>query len=425
MKLKSAGLALALLLSLGNAVPLSAQSPARPGGKPAVARKAAPARSTAAARKQARRKFVLDVVEMAVALPQPDPQDRLRVLNSATSVVSPLNSRLAKRFTAEGARLEAELIAGGGKPAVSIFSTGAVDCAVAAQFIDAVPQAASARAEDSLLAAVSVCPQTTREPLRRKLDAALDAGVVSPRPLLALMESFGPSSRWSQDTFVKMFGALPKGPEHLAEAPNYAAMLIQMAPAVDKDAARDAGVKFLEWLGQFEEGNQRNLAVNMAMGVLRDVLGEERLNEALRSNVVAQAVARSEGQPGELEHPEEESVSVLEAMGARGDQSERLEKLPPSLRAREAAAHGFATGTAGDRKQADRYFDIAYAALDQVWSERTPEKNVPAVVEEVSEAAAHVDAVAALQRAQKLNDPSAQAISMLAVARVVVGAQDQ
>jgi hypothetical protein len=374
--------------------------------------------------KQARQKFVLDVVRMAVALPQPDPQDRLRVLNSATGVVGPLNSKLAKQFTTEGARLEAELIASGGKPAVSIFSAGAVDCAVAAQFMDMVPQDAVAPAEDSLLAAFSVCPQTTREPLRRKLEAALETGVISPRPLLALMEATGPSSRWSQDTFSKMFSALPKGKDQLAEAPNYAAMLIQMAPALDKDVASDAGLKFLEWLGQFEQGSQRNLAVNMAMGVLRETLGEQKLKEALAANVVAQSVASTEGQPGEIEHPEEESVSVLEALGAKGDQSERLKNLPPSLRAREAAANGFATGTHGDRKLSDRYFDMAYSALDEVWSGRTAEKNVPAVVEEVSEAAAQVDAVSALRRAQRLADPSAQAISMLAVARVVVGSQD-
>jgi len=41
------------------------------------------------------------------------------------------------------------------------------------------------------------------------------------------------------------------------------------------------------------------------------------------------------------------------------------------------------------------------------------------VVEEVGEAAANVDAVNALQRAQRLQDPAAQAIAMLAVARVV------
>jgi len=106
------------------------------------------------------------------------------------------------------------------------------------------------------------------------------------------------------------------------------------------------------------------------------------------------------------------------------DRSNDIAQMAPSLRAREAAAHGFATGTAGDRKSADRYFDIAFSALDEVWSNRSKQKDAPAVVEEVSEAAAQVDAVAALKRAQGLSDPSAQAIGMLAVARTVLGQQD-
>jgi hypothetical protein len=45
------------------------------------------------------------------------------------------------------------------------------------------------------------------------------------------------------------------------------------------------------------------------------------------------------------------------------------------------------------------------------------------VVQEVSEAAAQVDPVQALQRAQGLPHPSAQANGMLAVARVVIGSE--
>jgi hypothetical protein len=41
------------------------------------------------------------------------------------------------------------------------------------------------------------------------------------------------------------------------------------------------------------------------------------------------------------------------------------------------------------------------------------------VVQEISEAAAQVDSLNALTRAQMLHDSSAQAIAMLAVARVV------
>jgi hypothetical protein len=89
------------------------------------------------------------------------------------------------------------------------------------------------------------------------------------------------------------------------------------------------------------------------------------------------------------------------------------------LRARQAAAYGFASGTSGDKKAASSYFDVAFAALNDVWKDRAPDTNVAAVVEEVSEAAANVDPVQALTRAQKLDDSSAQAISMLAVARVV------
>jgi hypothetical protein len=64
---------------------------------------------------------------------------------------------------------------------------------------------------------------------------------------------------------------------------------------------------------------------------------------------------------------------------------------------------------------------MAFAAVNEVWDGRTPEQNTAAVVEEVSEAAAQVDSINALERAQQLRDPSAQAIAMLAVARVVAG----
>jgi len=396
-----------------------AVAPSFAGSGPASGTKKAVPAPPVVEKKQAHQKFVLDVVRMAVALPQSDAQDRLRILETATRVVMPLDAQLAKQFTTEGVRLETQLIAGGARPAVSIFSAGAIDCSLAGPFIDSVPPDGVDRAGESLMAVISACPGGTRVPLRRKLDAALESGYVSARPLLALMEAEGPHSAWSQETFAKMFRSLPKGQEQIFEAPNYAAMLTEMVPAVDKDVAAKAGVSFLEWLGQFNNTSARNLTVNMVMGPLREALGEEKLQEALRSSVVAQGVARSEGQPGEIEHPEEEGVSVLAAMDDHGDQTARLKDLPSSKRAREAAAHGFASGTSGNRKLADKYFDMAYAALDQVWAERSPEKNTPAVVEEVSEAAAQVDAVAALQRAQRLADPSAQAISMLAVARVV------
>jgi hypothetical protein len=164
------------------------------------------------------------------------------------------------------------------------------------------------------------------------------------------------------------------------------------------------------------------MAINISTSAMQKALGPKPYAEALRSDLTAQSVAMLSGKTGQVDIPEEENVSVMQAISRRGeDRTEQLRNLPASLRAREAAADGFASGKAGDHDQASRYFDIAYGALNEVWSNRTPEKNVTAVIEEVNEAAAHVDSVAALQRAQKLEDPATQAIGMLAVARVVEG----
>jgi hypothetical protein len=418
--LRRVSFALATILVLAGSMWAASDRGPQPTAKKRTAQSAAPATSPAAQKKR----FVLDVVRMAVALPQPDPQDRLRVLNSAASVAAPLVPRLARQFAREGARLEAELIASGQTPAVSMLSSGHVDCPTAVNFIESLQPATVERAEQSILGAMTLCSKYVLEPTRLKLETALNSGVLAARGLLAVMEATGVRSPWSQTYFGKMFASLPAPDSANAssEAPNFAAMFNRMAPEVDKDAAREAGLKMLEWLGKVKPGSSRNIALNLTNDSLQEVLGEKAYNEALRSNPVAQSVAQNAGQPGEIEHPEEEIVSVLEAMGRTGsDQSEQLGKLPASRRAREAAANGFATGTGGDRKLAERYFDIAFSAVDEVWAGRSPEKDAAAVVEEVSEAAAQVDSIAALQRAQKLQDPSARAIGMLAVARVVVG----
>ncbi len=376
---------------------------------------------TTPAKKDPGKAFVLDVVNSAVALPQPDPQDRLRVLQSAASIAAPIDSGLAHRLADEGAHLEAELIASGEQPVVSVFSSGEVDCATAVQFVESVPAGAMDKAQDSMLAAITTCAKA-EEPGRLKLQAALESGVVAAKPLLALMERSGASSRWSQQEFAKVFSSLPA--DDAKHAPDFAAMFTHMAPAVDKDLARDAGLKFLDWLAKQKDGGERNLAVSTTVGTLRDVLGEEKFAEALRSDVVAQSIARTEGAPGEVELPKEDNVSVLAAMRDNGnDVTDSLLSMPPSVRACDAAAHGFASGTSGDRKAADHYFDMAFSAADEVWSKRKDIHDAPAIVEEVSEAAAQVDPVAALGRAQKLSDPSAQAIGMLAVARVAAARQ--
>ena len=368
----------------------------------------------------ARKKFVLDVVNHAVALPQPDPQDRLRVLAAASQLVAPWNHELALKFSREGVELETQLVASGQTPAVSMLEAGQVDCAAKQNYVESVPVAGVPKAEQSLLVAVTTCPKSTLAPTRRKLEDAMNAGYLAPRALLATMQASGIKSQWSQEQFEKLFSSLPKDAASAkAEAPNFAAMYSTLAPDLDKDVAQQCGLKLLEWLGHVPESGERNLSVNMTTAAMQQALGGDRYTEALRSNVMAGQVARTAGQEGEIEHPEEENVSVMKAMGNTTDQTEALRQLPPSRRAREAAANGFAAGSSGNRPLSDKYFDMAFSAADEVWDKRAEQHDAVGVIEEVCEAAAQVDAVRALRRAQGLQDASAQAIGMLAVARVV------
>jgi hypothetical protein len=212
--------------------------------------------------------------------------------------------------------------------------------------------------------------------------------------------------------------------QYVNEAPNYAAMFVRAAPEMDKDAVKTSGLKFLLWMGKLPDSNERKVAVNMTTDALSTILGKDGYDELLRSDVMAQQVAASGDKDAVLTPPSEENTSVLAAMQKTDDRTSELESLPPSMRAREAAASGFASGTAGDRKTADHYFDIAFSSLDEVWSSRASlSTSAPAVVQEVSEAAAQVDPTQALQRTERLQDPSAEAIGMLAVARVVVGSE--
>lgn len=373
---------------------------------------------------QAKKRFVLDVVKHAVALPEPDPQDRLRVLHSAATVVSPVDPSLAKQFGREGTRIEAELIRAGQTPMVSMFTTGHVDCTTAGRFVEQIPAEAVSQAEESLIAAVSTCSSTALEPTRSKLEAAMEQHILAPRALMAVIDRLGGNIAWSQAQFRHLYASLPDGPEAVKEAPNYAAMFAQMAKSVGPDAARGSGLKLLAWLGKLPSSGERSIALQITTAGLREALGQEKYQEALRSDIMAKQAADSAGEGGEITPPEEESVSVLRAMQQRGnDRSDELRDLKPSLRAREAAASGFAAGTGGDRKQADRYFDMAFSAADEVWTNRADDPHAAEVVEEVSQAAAQVDPADALMRAQRLQDPSSQAIGMLAVARVVAASQ--
>lgn len=368
-------------------------------------------------------KFVLDTVRLAVSLPQADQQDRLRVLSSAANVVSPIDQKLAKGLWREGVRIESELIQLGKTPAVSLMSAGQADCASAQSFVENLPESSVVAAEQAIIGAITTCPKQTLDIAARRLSAALEKNIVAPRAIMATAQALGVKSAWSQTHFEKMFGSLPDAPDSAGETQNFAAMYARMATEVDKSTARKTGLELLEWLGKSGDSPLRILSVNIATGAMKHALGEEGFRESLHSSVTAESLVRNaqnSGTPGRVERPPVESVSVLGAMKNNGmDQGDRLRELPASERAREAAAHGFAAGIAGDKQQAAKYFDMAFTAVDEVWESRTPEQNTSAIVEEVSEAAAQVDSINALTRAQRLRDPSAEAIAMLAVARVV------
>lgn len=411
-----------LIISLFTAGLASAQEPHKPA-QPAKAKPSANGKVTLTPQQ----KFVVDVVQSAVALPQSDQQDRLRVLAAAANVVSPIRPALSKQFAREGMRIEQELILSGQSPAVSILNEGHVDCAAVQGFVENIPETKVNSAEQSLISAASMCPKEALEPVKRKVAAALDQGVVAPRALLSVIEQVGARTPWAEQEFLKLFASLPaKVEDYRNEAPNFAAMYARMAPEVSKESSSKAGIEMLNWISKMKDGGPRNLALNITTDAMKQALGEKGYQDALSSDVVAQGIAKSAGAPGEVEHEQEETVSVLQAMNNSSvDRTADLAKMPASQRAREAAASGFATGTEGDRKMANRYFDMAFAALNDVWDNRAQKKDAPAVIEEVSEAAAQVDAIDALKRTQRLQDPSAQAIGMLAVARVVAGQQPE
>lgn len=389
--------------------------------QPAKKNSAKPAASAPQAAKLTQgQKFAIETVKMAVALPESDQQDRLRVLSSAAEVVLPIDKKMAKGLWSEGARLESELIRVGQTPAVSMMSSGQVDCTAAQAFVENLPDAAVARAEQSLIGAITTCPKQTIDPASRKLDAALEKRIVAPRALMAAIQTQGEKSVWSQSHFAKMFDSLPDPKENAAEAENFAAMYAQMAPDVSKDIATSSGLRFLNWLSKLDDSPLRGLSIHITSDAMRQAVGEEAYQKALQSDLIANSTVQNAGEIREIQREEPQGVSILEAMNNKGtDQTDRLSGLPATERAREAAAHGFAAGTGGNKQQAGKYFDIAFSAADEAWDARTPEMNAAAVVQEISEAAAQVDSVNALMRAQKLRDSSAQAIAMLAVARVV------
>jgi hypothetical protein len=301
-----------------------------------------------------------------------------------------------------------------------MLSSGPVDCKAVQILVDSIPAQRVGAAEATLVAAISACPAAAAS-AQRLIAAGLGEKTLAPRATLALMDHAGLNSAWSQDKFEQLFNSLPTDAgkmEH--EAPNLAAMYARMAGEVDHGVAKNTGMRFLLWLGKLEASGDRTIAVNVTASAMKEVLGPKDYEDALASDVMARQVAQSAGGEGEISQAMDESVSVLEAMqSAQVDRLQDLESLPPTQRAREAAASGFASGSGGDPKLASRYFDLAFSSLNSVWSDRESTHDAASVVQEVSEAAAQVDSVDALRRTQRLDDMAAQAIGMISVARVV------
>ena len=141
------------------------------------------------AQQNPRQKFVLDVVHSAVGLQEADLQDRLRVLFAAANVVAPIDKAMAHEFAKQGIAIETKLVAEGQKPAVSMLAGGHVDCSSAVTFVQTVPPSAVLEAEQSILAAITLCPAQVEQPAKEKLDSGLNQGSVAARPILALMDA--------------------------------------------------------------------------------------------------------------------------------------------------------------------------------------------------------------------------------------------
>src|SRR5262249_49336586 len=157
------------------------------------------------------------------------PQDRLRVLSAAADVISAFDRNMARGLWSEGVQIESDLIRLGEKPAVSMMASGQADCAVAENFVDNLQPDAVARAEQSLIGAITSCPKQTMDSVSRKLDAAMEKKVMAPRALMATMETYGTKSPWSQAHFEKTFDSLPDPKESAGEAEHLAAMYARMS----------------------------------------------------------------------------------------------------------------------------------------------------------------------------------------------------
>src|SRR3954465_8429765 len=209
----------------------SAPPPHRPKAKPAVAKPATPQQTQS-------NKFVREVVAAAVAIPQADPQDRLRVLNAAVMLTARTDAKSAAKLADEAVQIESRLIAAGETPVASVVASGYASCASVTEFVQGIYPGVVSAAEQSLIGAIGKCPKQTLELVRNRVEAAAQQGVFAPRLMMALMNKLGKSSAWSQAKFTEVMGSLPntEAPSSKEAAPNFASLFAYMATDVEKDA---------------------------------------------------------------------------------------------------------------------------------------------------------------------------------------------
>jgi hypothetical protein len=372
-------------------------------------------------RTEARQQFVLDLVNTAVAVHPPDPEDRLRILVSAATTVRSTSPVLASQFAEEGLQLEAQMIRTGQKPDQSMLNTGLARCSSALDLLESLPPRMVFVAEQEIIGLLTNCGESEiRSSAERKLQSGVEEGSIAPRALLAAVDLNGSSAAWSQQIFRQTFSKIQGSPSLDSEASALAEFYARVAPSVPAEVAVSSGLQALQWLGQLQAGRQRTLATTILTSAMRQTLGDVKYAEALRSNVSAAQATQNVGATITSDKADTENVSVLRIMASSKQQdTEVISRLPAPRRAREFAAHGFIAAKDHDPSTAKQNFDAAFNAVQELWNFASASADAVPVLNEVVEASAKVDIVQTLSRAQSITEPTTRALALLTLARIV------
>lgn len=378
------------------------------------------ARVSASSRTDPRQQFVLDLVNTAVAVHPPDPQDRLRILVAAATTVRSNSPGLATQFTEEGLQLEAQMIRTGQKPDESMLNTGLAKCSSALDLLESLPPRMVFIGEQEIIGMLTNCGGSEiRSSAERKLQSGVEEGSIAPRALLAAVDLAGPSAAWSQEIFPQTFSNLQGATPLHSEASALAEFYARVAPSTPAEVAASTGVQALQWLGQLQAGRERALATNIVTSAMRQTLGDAKYADALRSNVLAAQATQNAGAGTTSASEKAENVSVLRIMTSGKQQdTDAISNFPAPRRAREFAARGFIAAKDHDLSTANRDFDAAFNAVQELWNSAPASADAVPVLNEVVDAAAKVDIVQTLSRAQNLTEPTARALALLTLARI-------